>query len=237
MKQGSNTRRSRSRGNGRRNGGAPRNSVYDSNGPDCRVRGSAQQVLDKYLQLGRDAHAAGDRVAAEAYFQFAEHYYRILNANNGDDRASRSDRGGQNTPADQGSADHGGDASYEEEASADGRAASADDDAGASGGDENAGHAPATKPRGRPRTRSTTARGGTRKSPAKKAASDEAAAHDSGDGESGAATAETGAGEVKEIPIKPTRRGRRKKAADTDGEAAQNATAPNGEQDKEQISA
>jgi hypothetical protein len=38
-------------------------------------------VLEKYLALARDASAAGDRIAAENYFQHAEHYYRILNAN------------------------------------------------------------------------------------------------------------------------------------------------------------
>lgn len=57
-----------------------RNHVFDSNGPDLRIRGTAQQLFEKYLQLGRDASGAGDRVMAEAYFQHAEHYFRILNA-------------------------------------------------------------------------------------------------------------------------------------------------------------
>ncbi|PYD82744.1 DUF4167 domain-containing protein [Komagataeibacter oboediens] len=57
-----------------------RNHVFDSNGPDLRVRGTAQQLFEKYLQLGRDASSTGDRVMAEAYFQHAEHYFRILNA-------------------------------------------------------------------------------------------------------------------------------------------------------------
>lgn len=57
-----------------------RNHVFDSHGPDVRVRGTAQQLFEKYLQLGRDATGAGDRVAAEAYFQHAEHYFRIMNA-------------------------------------------------------------------------------------------------------------------------------------------------------------
>ncbi|MBN9510413.1 MAG: DUF4167 domain-containing protein [Alphaproteobacteria bacterium] len=63
-------------------GGIPlnRNHVFDSNGPDLRVRGTAQQLFEKYLQLGRDATSAGDRVMAESYFQHAEHYFRILNA-------------------------------------------------------------------------------------------------------------------------------------------------------------
>jgi hypothetical protein len=59
-----------------------RNHVFDSNGPDIRVRGTAQQLFEKYLQLGRDATSGGDRVTAEGYFQHAEHYFRILNAMN-----------------------------------------------------------------------------------------------------------------------------------------------------------
>ncbi len=57
-----------------------RNHVFDSHGPDVRVRGTAQQLFEKYLQHGRDSTGAGDRVAAEAYFQHAEHYFRIMNA-------------------------------------------------------------------------------------------------------------------------------------------------------------
>ena len=57
-----------------------RNHVFDSTGPDVRLRGTSQQLFEKYLQLGRDATSAGDRVMAESYFQHAEHYFRILNA-------------------------------------------------------------------------------------------------------------------------------------------------------------
>lgn len=65
-------------------GNAPlnRNHVFDSNGPEQRVRGTAQQLYDKYLQMGRDASSSGDRVTAEAYFQHAEHYFRIVTAMN-----------------------------------------------------------------------------------------------------------------------------------------------------------
>lgn len=59
-----------------------RNHVFDSSGPDLRIRGTSQQLFEKYLQLGRDATGAGDRVMAESYFQHAEHYFRILNAMN-----------------------------------------------------------------------------------------------------------------------------------------------------------
>jgi hypothetical protein len=65
-------------------GGVPlnRNHVFDSNGPDIRVRGTAQQLFEKYLQLGRDATSGGDRVMAEGYLQYAEHYFRVLNLMN-----------------------------------------------------------------------------------------------------------------------------------------------------------
>ena len=68
-----------------------RNHVFDSSGPDMRLRGTAQQLFEKYLQLGRDATGVGDRVMAEGYFQHAEHYFRILNAMN---QAQQSQGGG-----------------------------------------------------------------------------------------------------------------------------------------------
>ncbi len=101
MKQGSNNRRSRSRGGGKRHSGGGRNN-FESNGPDVKIRGSAQQVQEKYLNLARDAISSGDWVAAEAFFQFAEHYYRIANfdANAGAGKAQgqsqRQGQGGQN---------------------------------------------------------------------------------------------------------------------------------------------
>jgi hypothetical protein len=76
-------------------GGVPlnRNHVFDSNGPDVRIRGTAQQLFEKYLQLGRDATSSGDRVTAEGLFQHAEHYFRILNAMN--QAAQQGQAGGQ----------------------------------------------------------------------------------------------------------------------------------------------
>ena len=96
MKPGSN-RRPRTRPNNsninnnssKRQGGR---SSYDSNGPDGKVRGTAQQVLEKYQALGRDATSAGDRISAEAYFQFAEHYYRVVNVEGGGPQPRREIR-------------------------------------------------------------------------------------------------------------------------------------------------
>jgi Domain of unknown function (DUF4167) len=76
-------RRPNSGGGGGNTGGtgnAP-NRVYESNGPDVKVRGTAQTVAEKYHQLGRDAQSAGDNVMAESYYQHAEHYYRIWASN------------------------------------------------------------------------------------------------------------------------------------------------------------
>ena len=77
MKQANNSRRSRGRGNGKRQ---PRTNNVDSHGPDVRVRGTVHQVHDKYLTLARDATSSGDRIAAENYYQHAEHYQRIIAA-------------------------------------------------------------------------------------------------------------------------------------------------------------
>lgn len=74
----------RSRGRNRRSGGNQQNAFsnpnrhFESVGPDVKIRGSAQQVLEKYLQYARDAQTGGDRILSEAYFQYAEHYQRIV---------------------------------------------------------------------------------------------------------------------------------------------------------------
>lgn len=73
--------RSRSKGNRNRNGqggGNIVNRVFDSSGPEGKVRGTPQQIVDKYNQLTRDAQLSNDRVAAESFQQHAEHYTRML---------------------------------------------------------------------------------------------------------------------------------------------------------------
>jgi hypothetical protein len=54
--------------------------VYDSNGPDVRIRGTAWQVTEKYQALAKDAEASGNWVMAESYYQHAEHYQRIISS-------------------------------------------------------------------------------------------------------------------------------------------------------------
>src|ERR1700754_462036 len=58
----------------------PMTRVYDSNGPDIKIRGTAAHVAEKYLQLARDSQSSGDPVAAENYYQHAEHYFRLIAA-------------------------------------------------------------------------------------------------------------------------------------------------------------
>ena len=79
MKQNMPPRRSRGRSN-MRSGRAPahRNQALESNGPEGRVRGTAQQILDRYLAMARDAQSGGDSVLAENLFQHAEHYQRLV---------------------------------------------------------------------------------------------------------------------------------------------------------------
>src|SRR5215831_19584551 len=58
----------------------PLTRVYESNGPDVKIRGTASHIAEKYLQLARDAQSSGDPVSAENYLQHAEHYFRMIAA-------------------------------------------------------------------------------------------------------------------------------------------------------------
>lgn len=91
MRPGQN-KRSRGRNGGGGGGGGPhynnnnrprlphRAQTFDSNGPSVKIRGNAYQVFERYVALAREAQASGDRVAAENFYQHAEHYFRIMNA-------------------------------------------------------------------------------------------------------------------------------------------------------------
>ena len=74
MRPGQQNKRMRGRG---RKGPNPLSRSYESNGPDVKIRGTAQHIAEKYATLARDAAAAGDRVMAENYLQHSEHYGRI----------------------------------------------------------------------------------------------------------------------------------------------------------------
>ncbi len=75
------------------------NRVFESAGPDGKVRGTPQQIIDKYQALARDAQVAGDRVAAENYLQHSEHYSRLLGEaqrEQGEQRFNNNNNGHQN---------------------------------------------------------------------------------------------------------------------------------------------
>src|SRR3974390_1569563 len=83
MRNGQNNKRMRNRGNQNnqnRRGQNPMTRVFESNGPDIKIRGTASHIAEKYLQLARDARSSGDPVAAENYYQHAEHYFRLIAA-------------------------------------------------------------------------------------------------------------------------------------------------------------
>ncbi|MBN2740648.1 MAG: DUF4167 domain-containing protein [Rhodobacteraceae bacterium] len=70
--------RSRNKSNRQRSVGNVINRVFDSSGPEGKVRGTPQQIIDKYLMLARDAQLSNDRVAEQNFLQHAEHYTRML---------------------------------------------------------------------------------------------------------------------------------------------------------------
>jgi hypothetical protein len=65
---------------GHRKSHNPMARVYESNGPEVKIRGNPAHIAEKYMQLARDAQSSGDPVAAENYFQHAEHYFRLIAA-------------------------------------------------------------------------------------------------------------------------------------------------------------
>ena len=85
MRQPQNAKRGRGRGrrgngNNNHNYVPNRNTSYESNGPDVKLRGNAQQLHEKYMTLAHDASSAGERISAEAFTQFADHYFRLHQA-------------------------------------------------------------------------------------------------------------------------------------------------------------
>ncbi|MEM7597394.1 MAG: DUF4167 domain-containing protein [Pseudomonadota bacterium] len=88
--------RSRNKSNRNRSVGNVVNRVFDSSGPEGKVRGTPQQIIDKYNQLARDAQLAGDRVNAENFQQHAEHYLRLLSVAVKEQDARREEQERQN---------------------------------------------------------------------------------------------------------------------------------------------
>src|ERR1700716_4031355 len=66
--------------NNNRGGQNPMTRVFESNGPRSKIRGSASHAVEKYVQVARVARSSGAPVAAENYYQHAEHYFRLIAA-------------------------------------------------------------------------------------------------------------------------------------------------------------
>jgi hypothetical protein len=94
---------SRGRGKSNRNKslGNVVNRVFESAGPEGKVRGTPQQIIDKYEQLARDAATAGDRVVAENFLQHAEHYARMLSSAQAEQQAQQQKREAEQQQAQQ----------------------------------------------------------------------------------------------------------------------------------------
>jgi hypothetical protein len=75
-----------------------RNQPFDSNGPNLKIRGSASQIFERYVALAREAATSGDPVAAENFYQHAEHYFRVSKENREGKQQGLPPR--PNTPAD-----------------------------------------------------------------------------------------------------------------------------------------
>ena len=43
-----------------------------------RTRGNISQLYEKYYKLAKETSSSGDRIQAEYYYQFADHYYRLI---------------------------------------------------------------------------------------------------------------------------------------------------------------
>ena len=43
-----------------------------------RSKGNITQQYNKYLKLAKDSFSSGDRIQAEYYYQFTDHYYRLM---------------------------------------------------------------------------------------------------------------------------------------------------------------
>tara|TARA_Y100001970_G_scaffold293819_1_gene443500 strand:+ start:10398 stop:10841 length:444 start_codon:yes stop_codon:yes gene_type:complete len=52
-----------------------RNNNYGNKG---RNKGNITQQYNKYLKLAKDSSSSGDRIQAEYYYQFTDHYFRLM---------------------------------------------------------------------------------------------------------------------------------------------------------------
>ena len=59
-----------------------RRPIYKKNGgyqnSKGRNRGNISQQYNKYLKLAKESSRSGDRIQSEYYYQFTDHYYRLM---------------------------------------------------------------------------------------------------------------------------------------------------------------
>jgi len=189
--------------NQRRRQGSNINRAFDSNGPDVRIRGTANQIFDKYQNLARDAASAGDRVKAENYLQHAEHYFRLIKAM----QPPSNNQPAANGHAEAGNGDQPDPDQNENNAASEQNQKTVDTDDSNSRSEAEEGEAKQSRPRARRRR----PRQDENADDGKNAGETGEVAAKSGDGETGT---EPSAGD--DAPKKPARRTRRKKAVDAE---------------------
>lgn len=164
MRNGQGGRR-RGRGGPRPNGSGAGRAPDMGNRIEVRQRGNAHQLLEKYKNLARDAASQGDRVTAEYYMQYADHYYRVLNEFRArqEEQRARHQRSDEGDDSDYGMDEHDGvdvdmrgpePIALQGRASGDGEAAGDGDEAVAAesdSADAEANDRRRRRPRGRPR--------------------------------------------------------------------------------------
>lgn len=159
MKSSRSRSRNKNRNNNRPSGGNIVNRVFDSSGPEGKVRGTPQQIIEKYNQLHRDAVLAGDRVNAENFAQHAEHYTRMLAEAQKEIDAKREEQEQQNRER-QAERDRERDARLKAQEDAAAGASAAQDQAAQPDTNEDSGlvETPEEAPKPRPRTRKPKSR-------------------------------------------------------------------------------
>ncbi|WP_298499794.1 DUF4167 domain-containing protein [uncultured Maritimibacter sp.] len=153
--------KSRSRGKNNRNRSPSNNinRVFDSSGPEGKVRGTPQQIIDKYTQLARDAFLGNDRVAGENFQQHAEHYVRLLAEAQKDAESKRQPHQGQGqNQSDESGDDQGQNAGQSGQNSGQNQSRRDGDNGGHNGGNNGQGDANSRQNRDEQRRREKQAR-------------------------------------------------------------------------------
>ena len=85
----------RSNGSHRRSGAIRPGGFEKNNVP--KSRGGLLKAFDRYTTMAQDATSNGDRIVAENYYQYAEHYQRLINQINPNEKLKSNNNSSQNT--------------------------------------------------------------------------------------------------------------------------------------------